>query len=406
MQIRTILSLLEDLEKAVQSDGSTNTSKISTPSIVTKNIDAVDTTANQPEQAWHRAWHNPGEERKEPPGGYRGAGKIQGNAIITNPEAWDADKQPGYARARKQMDSKYAGHVLVSIPDEVRRATGYHDDKPGILDAPFRYSGDGTLVQLPNGSVLTGNWHKGVHDSKAPQDVLPIPPLDKLHGYGDKMDGVANFLVKSGHSDSDIARSLKYYFPDATDKNVSFNIHMARDVNRAGYNTGVDLTVDSPHDHSKNVLGPVEHPGARPEIDKEVHGRGVEALAALGRDRKKGANSIKSAYKSKSGADIFHSYDELDHDKFQNVNYSYGGPGEMEKVGPYTVYKIPETDDDGKPTGKFLVSGIRFGTYKKGGKKRSMSTDSHWLGTEEQWQKDKKEFLDQLANTKFYNQFD
>lgn len=405
MQIRRILNLLEDLENSAQPPGSANTDKVPGSSIITK-IGAVDAAPKQPERAWHRDWHNPGEERKEPPGGYKGSGKIQGNAIITNPEAWDADKNPSYARARKQMDGKYKGQVMAFIPDEVRRAVGHHDDKPGILDAPFRYSGDGTLVQLPNGNVLTGSWHKGVHDPNAPQDVLPIPPLDKLHGYGNKMDGVANFLVKSGHDDASISRSLKHYFPDATDKDLSFNIEMARDFNRAGYNTGIDMTVDSPHDHSKNVLGPVEHPGARAEIDRDVHSRGVEALAALGRDRKKGANAIKSAYKSKSGADVFHSYDEIDHDTFQKAKYSYGGPGEMEKIGPYTVYKIPETDDDGKPTGRFLVSGVRFGTYNKGGQKRAMSTDSHWLGTEQQWQKDKKEFLDQLANTKFYNQFD
>ena len=347
------------------------------------------------------------KEQPKMPGGYKGSGILINNTLVTNPEAYHQRDSIEGKKAAEKIDKKFGKeHWSMTVPVELHRQAGIHREKGSMLDAPWHYEGGGTNVQLPDGTYLSG-WHKGFHDEKAPADILKLPPVDQISSTQSigKVGAAADFLIKSGHDDASVFRSLKYYFPDVEDKSLKTWIYSARDSARPGYSVGVNYTVDSPHDHTKNILGPVEHPGAKPEIDKGVYSTMVNRFMELGQDRKIATSSIKSAYKTKSGANVAHTYIEIDPKLVEKGFYTYQMPGQY-RVGDFTIMDFPETDDDGRPTGRITVAAYRVGQYMKGKQRRANDISSYWHGTPQQWKRDKKQFLDHLKKVEIFNQVD
>jgi hypothetical protein len=345
------------------------------------------------------------KEKPKMPGGYKGSGILINNTLVTNPEAYHQRDSAEGKKAVEKIDKKYGKeHWSMAVPVELHRQSGIHREKGSMLDAPWHYEGGGTNVQLPNGTYLSG-WHKGFHDEKAPADILKMPPVDQISSTQSigKVGAAADFLIKSGHDDDSVFRSLKYYFPDAEDKSLKTWIYSARDSARPGYSLGVSYDVDSPHDHKKNVLGPVVHPGALPQIDPDVESTMVARLMDLGQSKKIATSTIRSAFRTKSGANVAHSYMEIDPKLLEKGFYAYQMPGQYQ-VGDFTVVHFPETDDDGKPTGRNTVAAYRVGQYKKGNQKRVNDVSSYWHGTKEQWERDKKLFYNELKKVKSYDQ--
>jgi hypothetical protein len=125
----------------------------------------------------------------------------------------------------------------------------------------------------------------------------------------------------------------------------------------------------------------------------------------LGQDRKIATSSIKSAYKTKSGANVAHTYIEIDPKLVEKGFYTYQMPGQY-RVGDFTIMDFPETDDDGRPTGRITVAAYRVGQYMKGKQRRANDISSYWHGTPQQWKRDKKQFLDHLKKVEIFNQVD
>lgn len=400
MFFRKYLNLFEEQSNFPSKDFGVG-SKSSTPSSTKLNLDNLDTTSTPASSSIST---NP--EVKVMPGGYKGSGKMINNTLVTNPEAYHQRDSIEGKKASEKIDKKYGKeHWSMAVPVELDRQAGIHREKGSMLDAPWHYEGGGTNVQLPNGTYLSG-WHKGFHDEKAPADILKLPPLDQISSTQSigKVGAAADFLIKSGHDDASVFRSLKYYFPDVEDKNLKTWIYSARDSARPGYSLGVDYTVDSPHDHTKNVLGPVEHPGARPEIDKDVYAAMINRLIEIGQSKKLATSAIKSAYKTKSGANVAHGYLEIDPKILDKGVYTYQMPGQYQ-VGDFTVMDVPETDDEGRPTGRITIIATRIGKYMKGKQQRANDISSYWHGTPQQWKRDKKQFLEHLKKVEIFNQF-
>ena len=375
MQIRDILNIIKEAENP--SDKPAPSSGYDTP-----------TSSSLP------------SKEKTMPGGYKGSGQMIGNELVTNLDSYKQLTSPE-GQAAMQKITKKDGTLRMNIPIELQRQVGMDDTKPHTLDAPWRYEGGGTGVQLPSGSYVSGSWHKGFHDPNAPADVLPIPPLDQLADKDEmKADRAMSFLIKTGHDDASIKRSMKHYFPHLSDKAIDNNINSTREFFANRGRSKDPYAIDSPHDHKKNILGAVRHPGAIAKIDPEAYEASVNQLVNLGQDRKLAANAIKSAYKNKSGATVAHAYYELDPKMFEKgAPFFYELQGQY-KVGDFTVYHQPETDDEGRPTGKETVVAMRLGKYYRGGKLNYNDVTSYWHGTKQQWEKDKKEFLSHLKNTK------
>jgi hypothetical protein len=339
-------------------------------------------------------------KEKTMPGGYKGSGQLIGNELVTNLDAYKQLMSPQGQAAMEKITKKYKdGTLRMNIPIELQRQAGLDDTKPSKLDAPWRYEGGGTSVQLPSGSYVSGSWHKGFHDPNAPADVLPIPPMDQLNDKHMWFDSTASFLVKSGHDDNSIRRSMKHYFPNVKDASIDSIIQQYKD-SHSGSKSNSSYTIDSPHDHKKYILGPVTHPGAIDKLDPEVYDRGVNTLTNLGQRRKTAERAIKSAYRTKNGADVLHAYYEVDPKMFEKGSpLFYELPGQY-KVGDFTVYHQPEIDDEGQPTGRETVIAMRLGQYYKGKEKRYNDVTSYWHGNKKQWEQDKKQFLAQLKKTK------
>lgn len=395
--IRKYLNILnEDLDANVSSTTSGSNLTTATPS--TTKVDPEIKSPSASKDVSTGSISQPKE--KTMPGGYKGSGQLIGNQLITNLDAHNKLMSPQGQAAMEKMTKKYKdGTLRMNIPKELERQAGLDDTKPSKLDAPWRYEGDGTGVQLPSGTYVSGQWHKGFHDPNAPADVLPIPPMDQLNKKNMWFDTTASFLVRSGHDDDSIKRSMKHYFPNVKDANIDSIIQQYKDMH-SGTKINSTYTIDSPHDHKKYILGPVTHPGAIDKIDSEVYERGVNLLTNLGQRRKMAQAAIKSAYRNKSGADVLHAYYEVDPKMFEKGSpFFYELPGQY-KVGDFTVYHQPEIDDEGRPTGKETVIAMRLGQYFKGKEKRYNDVTSYWHGTKKQWKQDKKLFLDQLKNTK------
>jgi hypothetical protein len=336
---------------------------------------------------------------KELPGGYSGKGEVRDfykhKAIISNPEAWDQmQTKDGQEAWRQIQHGKYKGQDWKTLPIDIRRKAGIHDDLPNRLDAPWNYEGDGTMVISPQGTAISHSDHQGFQDPNAPAGVLKIPPIKQLPSGGGDMNAVANFLHRSGHDDASIERSLRHYFPNITDQQVKTHIYSANDFNRAGYNIGKSIAIDSPHDHDENPMGPFTHGGAIRQMDPDVAATGLGIMYDSGRDPKEAARSIKSAYKTKSGANTWHAYDEVD-PKFENgMQYALAN---SYKVGNFEVSETDEIGDDGNPTGRKIIFATALGKYLGGPKGKGLgSMTSYWQGTPEQWKTDKTSFLSHL----------
>jgi hypothetical protein len=295
---------------------------------------------------------------------------------------------------RQIQHGKYKGQDWKTLPIDIRRKAGIHDDLPNRLDAPWNYEGDGTMVISPQGTAISHSDHQGFQDPNAPAGVLKIPPIKQLPSGGGDMNAVANFLHRSGHDDASIERSLRHYFPNITDQQVKTHIYSANDFNRAGYNIGKSIAIDSPHDHDENPMGPFTHGGAIRQMDPDVAATGLGIMYDSGRDPKEAARSIKSAYKTKSGANTWHAYDEVD-PKFENgMQYALAN---SYKVGNFEVSETDEIGDDGNPTGRKIIFATALGKYLGGPKGKGLgSMTSYWQGTPEQWKTDKTSFLSHL----------
>jgi hypothetical protein len=181
-----------------------------------------------------------------------------------------------------------------------------------------------------------------------------------------------------------------------TDERIGHHIFSARDFTRAGYNVGKSITIDSPHDHDANPMGPFSHSGATPGVDPTVAATGLGIMYDNGRDKKEAAKSIKSAYKTKSGANTWHTYDEVDPEFENAMQYSMAN---SYKVGDFTVSETDEIGDDGEPTGRKVIYAQTFGKYLGGPKGKGLgSMTSYWHGTPDQWKKDKTSFLAHLKD--------
>jgi hypothetical protein len=336
---------------------------------------------------------------KAPPGGYAGKGEVRdfykAKGIITNPEAWDQmQTKQGQEAWRQIQHGKYKGQDWKTLPMDLRKRAGIHDDMPNSLDAPWNYTGDNTMVVTPQGYGLSGSEHQGFQDPNAPEGILKIPPIKQLPGGGGDMHAVAHFLHRSGHDDDSIARSLRHYFPKITDQQVKTQLRSANDFNRAGYNVGKSIAIDSPHDHDANPMGPFSHSGAIRKIDPDVAERGLGIMYDNGRDRDEAQRSIKSAYRTKSGANTWHTYDEVDPQFEDAMQYAMAN---SYKIGNFTVSETDEIGDNGKPTGRRVIFAQAFGKYLGGPKGKGLgSMTSYWHGTPEQWKRDKATYLAHL----------
>ena len=329
------------------------------------------------------------------PGGYAGKGEVVGKEIITNRSAYDRMQSKDGQDAWNQIENgKYKGQDWKTIPIDVRRRAGIDDDMPNRLDAPWNYTGDGTTVTTQRGTTLSHSGHKGFQDPNAPEGVLKIPPIKQLPGGGGDMSAVANFLHRSGHDDASIERSLRHYFPKITDQQLKTHIYGANDFNRAGYDVGKSIAIDSPHDHDSNPMGPFTHGGAIRQIDPAVAATGVGIMYDSGRDPKEASRSLKSAYKTKSGANTWHTYDEVD-PKFENgMQYAMAN---SYKVGNFEVSEKDEIGDDGNPTGRKIIFATAMGKYLGGPKGKGVGAmTSYWHGSPAQWKQDKADFLSHL----------
>lgn len=370
MNIRQLLNILEDIEAAVDEPASVPAEPAAAPVVA-----------------------------KPPPGGYSGKGEIKDfykhKGIITNPEAWNQmQSKDGQEAWRQIQHGKYKGQDWKTLPIDIRRKAGIHDDLPNRLDAPWNYEGDGTMVLTQQGYSLSGSEHKGFQDPNAPEGVLKIPPIKQLPDHGSDMNTVANFLHRSGHDDASIERSLRHYFPKITDQQVKNHIYSANDFNRAGYNVGRSIAIDSPHDHDSNPMGPFSHSGAIRKIDPDVAAVGSSIMYDAGKDPKEATRSIKSAYKTKSGANTWHTYDEVDPQFEDGMQYAMAN---SYKVGNFTVSETDEIGDNGKPTGRKVIFAQAFGKYLGGPKGKGLgSMTSYWHGTPEQWKRDKATYLAHL----------